>query len=305
MHPGKARWKITGDWFIVLLIRGWSDMEIPHDPELTEKLQKGVFHEGVDTLGGFAFRLDFSVPYIVTAIHAGGRVRDELQALMYISAKERAYEDDIATDRIVQGHPNTIWGLDSRSEYDLNRPPETALPLAPEMFWGVTVYEKQPTPDMNRRTLEKYNAFYLFIGSCVKILLERFGTCVVYDMHSYNIDRQVAKGFASPPVFNLGTEQLDRLKWKTPIDGWLQQLRRVDIPGIQTTVAENGVFSGRGEFCRRLTGWDPNILVLPTEISKIYMDEREGVVYDPVISSLRKGLQSAITTHARPISEPQ
>ena len=277
-------------------------MEIPQDPELTEKLQKGVLREGVDALGGFAFKLDFSVPYLVTAIHAGGRVRDELLPLMCISAQERAYEDDTATARIIEGNPSTIWGLDSRSEYDLNRPPETALPLTPEMFWGVRVYEEQPTPDMNRQSLEKYNAFYRFVGSCVKIILERFGTCVVYDMHSYNIDRQVAKGFASPPVFNLGTEQLDRSKWKGHIDKWLQQLRLIEIPGIQTTVAENEVFSGRGEFCRRLTGWDPNILVLPTEISKIYMNEREGIVYDAVVSSLRKGLQSAITTHARSIS---
>ena len=170
-------------------------MEIPQDPELTEKLQKGVLREGVDGLGGFAFKLDFSVPYLVTAIHAGGRVRDELLPLMCISAQERAYEDDTATARIIEGNPSTIWGLDSRSEYDLNRPPETALPLTPEMFWGVRVYEEQPTPDMNRQSLEKYNAFYRFVGSCVKIILERFGTCVVYDMHSYNIDRQVAVSY--------------------------------------------------------------------------------------------------------------
>ena len=277
-------------------------MAIPHDPQLTEKLRKGLLREGTDALGGFAFKLDFSVPYIVTAIHAGGRVRDELKALMSISQKERAYEDDIATDRIIQGLPSTIWGLDSRAEYDLNRPPETALPLTPEMFWGVKVYHEQPTPEMNRQSLEKYNAFYLFVGSCVKIVLERFGICIVYDIHSYNIDRQVAKGFASPPVFNLGTEQLDRLKWKAPIDGWLQQLRLIEIPGFQTTVAENEVFSGRGEFCRRLTGWDPNILVLPTEISKIYMNEQERIVYDSIVSSLQKGLQSAITAHVRSIS---
>ena len=276
-------------------------MVIPHDPELTEKLQRGLLHEGTDALGGFAFNLDFSVPYIVTAIHAGGRIRDELQPLLNLSAKERAYEDDIATDRIIQGLPSTIWGLDSRAEYDLNRPPETALPLTPEMFWGVKVYREQPTPEMNRQSLDKYKAFYLFMGSCVKIILERFGFCIVYDIHSYNIDRQVAKGFSPPPVFNLGTEQLDRLKWKGPIGGWLQQLRLIEIPGVQTTVAENGIFSGRGEFCRRLTRWDTNILVLPTEISKIYMEEREGIVHDPVVSSLQEGLQSAITAHARSI----
>ena len=279
-------------------------MDIPHDPELTEKMQNGLLREGTDEKGGFAFKLAFSVPYIVTAIHAGGRVREELQPLMTISAKERAYEDDIATDRIIQGLPSTIWGLDSRAEYDLNRPPETTLPLTPEMFWGVKVYQEQPTPEINRQSLEKYNAFYLFMGSCVKIVLERFGICIVYDIHSYNIDRQVARGFSSPPVFNLGTELLDRSKWKGPIDEWLQLLRMIEIPGFQTTVAENGVFSGRGEFCRRLTRWDTNILVLPTEISKVYMDAREGIIYDPIIASLQKGLKTAITTHVRSISDP-
>ena len=274
-------------------------MKIPHDPELTEKLRCGELLEGSGPLGGFAFKLDFSVPYMATAIHAGSRIRDELRPLMCISEKDRAYEDDTATDHIIAGNPSTLWGLDSRSEYDLNRPPDKALPLTPEMFWGVKVYGKQPTSDMNHRTREKYNAFYRFVGSCLKILLDRFGKCIVYDIHSYNIGRQVKKGFSSPPVFNLGTEKLDRSKWKEAIDGWLTQLRLIEIPGFQTTVAENKVFSGRGEFCRRLSEWSPNLLVLPTEISKIYMDEQEGIVYDDVVSSLQIGLKSAITAHAR------
>ena len=52
---------------------------------------------------------------------------------------------------------------------------------------------------------------------------------------------------------------------------------------------ENRVFSGAGELCRRLTGWDPRILVLPTEIAKVYMDEREGTLHDPLIDALGQG----------------
>jgi hypothetical protein len=55
---------------------------------------------------------------------------------------------------------------------------------------------------------------------------------------------------------------------------------------------------GRGELCRRLTQWDRNILVLPTEIAKIYMDEREGIVYPTVVDALGQGLQKAIAGHA-------
>jgi len=67
--------------------------------------------------------------------------------------------------------------------------------------------------------------------------------------------------------------------------------------GIRTTVEENRVFSGAGELCRRLTGWDPHILVLPTEIAKVYMDEREGILHEPLIGALGAGLRRAIAAH--------
>ena len=75
---------------------------------------------------------------------------------------------------------------------------------------------------------------------------------------------------------------------------------RIEIPGIRTTVEENRVFTGAGELCRRLTGWDPHILVLPTEIAKVYMDEREGILHDPLIDALGHGLHKAIAAHALP-----
>jgi hypothetical protein len=219
---------------------------------------------------------------------------------MQISEKERLFEEDPATDRMIRGSANAIWGLDSRAEYDLNRPAEKALPLNPEQFWGVKVYRVAPTDAMQRRSLEKHEAFYRFAGSCIRVLLERFGFCIVYDIHSYNISRQVDKGIENPPLFNLGTALLDRSRWGNRIDAWLNQLGRIEIPGICTTVEENRVFSGAGELCRRLTGWDPNILVLPTEIAKVYMDEYNGILHEPLIDALGQGLHRAIAAHTPP-----
>ena len=193
--------------------------------------------------------------------------------------------------------PNVVWGLDSRAEYDLNRPAAGAVPLTAEQFWGVEVYRKVPTEAMVQRSLDKHEGFYTFIGSCIRVLLERFGFCVVYDIHSYNLSRQVEKGIANPPVFNLGTALLDRPRWGERIDAWLHQLGRIEIPGIVTTVEENRVFSGAGEFCSRLTGWDRNILVLPTEVAKVYMDEHTGTLHDPVIEAVGRGLRRAIAVH--------
>jgi hypothetical protein len=171
------------------------------------------------------------------------------------------------------------------------------VPLTAEHFWGVQVYRKAPAEAMVQRSLVKHEAFYRFIGSCLRVLLERFGVCVVYDIHSYNISRQVEKGIEYPPLFNLGTALLDRSKWGNRIDAWLHELSRIEIPGLATTVEENRVFTGAGELCRRLTGWDRNILVLPTEIAKVYMDESTGTLHEPLIDALGQGLRRAIAAH--------
>jgi len=275
-------------------------MSIPCDPERIEQLRCAKRLQGEGAGGGFAFDLDLSTPALAVAIHAGHNVREELLPLMQIPEKDRLFEEDPATDRMIRGAANAIWGLDSRAEYDLNRPAGGAVPLTAEQFWGVQVYRKAPTRDMVHRSLEKHEAFYRFIGSCVRILLERFGFCVVYDIHSYNLSRQVEKGIVNPPVFNLGTALLDRPSWGERIDAWLHELGRIEIPWIRTTVEENRVFTGAGELCRRLTGWDRNILVLPTEVAKVYMDERTGTLQEARVDAIGRGLRRAIAAHTPP-----
>ena len=274
-------------------------MTIPADPEWMQALGSGQPVDGRGGLGGFAFAVDGSAACIATAIHAGGNVRDELRPLMAIGAAGRYFEEDPETDTMIQGAPSAVWGLDSRSEYDLNRPPGDALPLTPERFWGTRVYARQPTGRMNRTSMAKYDQFYAFMGSWARTTLDRFGVCLVYDVHAYNITRQVQKGIASPPEFNLGTAAIDRRRWAASVDDWLDRLEKIEIPGVRTTVAENCVFSGQGELCRRLTGWDPRILVLPTEVSKVYMDEKTGRVFPAVVDALREGLGRVMHAHSR------
>ncbi len=273
-------------------------MSLPFDQNLFDKFLQTDRHEGVDDLGGFAYQLDLSLPAIATAIHAGHQVRSELLPLMEITEAGRLFEEDAATDEIIQGFPSAIWALDSRVEYDINRPPADALPLTPEKFWGTRVYRTPPSDAMNARSIEKFYAFYRFIGSYVQALLTRHGRCVVYDIHSYNISRQVEKGIENPPVFNLGTVLLDKKKWGIQIDAWLQQLKSISIPDHDISALENEVFFGRAHLCRSFIESGENILVLPTEISKIYMNELEGTLKAPVVQSLRQGLQSAMKQHS-------
>ena len=272
-------------------------MGILSDPEIYACLNSQSRVSGVGPWGGFAYDLDLSVPYITCAIHAGHRVRDELLPLMSISDMERLTEEDSATDWIISDCPSTIWGLDSRAEYDLNRPIDLALPLTPERFWGMQVYGSPPTEAMQQRSLEKYSAFYRFVATVIQILLDRFGACVIYDIHSYNGWRQVENGHHLPPVFNLGTRSINHARWEKPVLTWLTCLSRIRIPDVFTTVAENEVFGGEGAFCHKLTSWGPNILVLSTEILKMYMDENSGALHDVRTDILKKTLGEAIVEH--------
>ena len=152
---------------------------------------------------------------------------------------------------------------------------------------------------MNQKSLESYDTFYKFMETCIARILDRFGICIIYDIHSYNISRQQAKGIESPPVFNLGTALLDKLKWEKTIESWLEHLGAISLPGIKVSVAENQVFCGKAEFCRRLCSLDDRILVLPTEVSKVYMNEQNGNGYPHVIMALKKELQKAILSHVK------
>jgi hypothetical protein len=272
-------------------------MELPFDPNIFELLNGQTRVSGIGPAGGFAYTLDLSVPSITCAIHAGHRVRETLLPRMMLSEKDRLAEEDAATDQIIGKCPSILWGQDSRAEYDLNRPKASAMPVTPEMFWGMQVYRTPPTEAMQVRSRMKYEAFYRFVGTVIRILLDRFGACVVYDIHSYNRHRQIENGHPAPPVFNLGTRCIDRHRWRAPVQEWLEALRGIPIPGMRTTVAENDVFSGQGAFCRTLTRWDPRILVLPTEILKIYMDEKQGRLDLPILQKLKAGLARAVFTH--------
>jgi N-formylglutamate amidohydrolase len=264
--------------------------------------QKGLI-QGADPLGGFAYHLDFSLPFIATAIHSGHHVRKELRPFLGLDSDLKKFEEDTNTDLMIKGLGNAVWALESRAVYDLNRSREMALPLTKERFWGSRVYKTIPPEKMNQKSLESYDRFYRFMETCIAKILDRFGICVIYDIHSYNISRQQAKGIESPPVFNLGTALLDKSKWEKAIALWLEQLGTISLPGIKTDVAKNHVFSGKAEFCRRLCKMDDRILVLPTEVSKVYMDEKKGDVYPDVIQAVKNGLQKVILSHIKLLKE--
>ena len=163
------------------------------------------------------------------------------------TAYDRWYEEDPATKEMVQSHPIVIAGMDSRFEYDLNRAPETAIY---NDAWGKQLWKNELPQENASKKSSKTSNFYKVVHALIAKLEEKFGICVVYDMHSYNWkrwDREV-------PTWNLGTSNVDNNRFGKEIESWRQFVEKMPLPnGIKSTSKINDTFQGNGYFLKFIT----------------------------------------------------
>lgn len=260
--------------------------------EIIALIQQGRTFEAESSDGGFRIAIREYVPFVCTAIHDGSQFRDELKLKSLLSDFDRWYEEDPYTGAFISSMPITLTGLDSRFEYDLNRNPDTCIY---EEAWGKKVWKKPLTKVERQRSLRKHAAYYRVTHALIAAIEERFGGCVVYDMHSYNWQRWDRK----VPVFNIGAERVDTKRYGKFIDKWRDELAAIELPnGIEVTASVNDTFFGRGYNLEYITNTFSNTLVLATEVSKIYCNETNGEPYPVVIRALTMKLKKAFLNHA-------
>lgn len=240
----------------------------------------------------FTLKIDEYVPYVCGAVHDGHQFRKELWENCLHTEYERWYEEDPETKNMVISHPILIAGCDSRFEYDLNRDPENAVF---ETAWGKQLW-KQPLPEAQKeKSLKKHASFYKVAHALISKIEEKFGVCVVYDMHSYNWkrwDREV-------PTWNLGTSNIDNQRFGNQVEAWRQALSTIELPhNIKQTAKINDTFQGNGYFLKYITTNFKNTLVLATEIAKVYCDEYNQVIYPEVVSAVEEQLKFLLKEHA-------
>ena len=250
-----------------------------------------VFH-AVASDYSFTLKIESYVPYVCGAIHDGHQFRKELWKNCIHTEYERWYEEDPETKNMVISHPILIAGCDSRFEYDLNRTPEEAVF---ETAWGKQLW-KQPLPEgIKSKSLQKHKNYYNVVHALISKIEEKFGICIVYDMHSYNWqrwDREV-------PTWNLGTSNVDNDRFGNDIESWRSMLSKLVLPnGIKSTAKINDTFKGNGYFLKFITQNFKNTLVLATEIAKVYCEEYDYVIYPEVVASVEQQLQYRIKEHA-------
>lgn len=241
----------------------------------------------------FTLKIEEYVPYVCGAIHDGHQFRKELWDNCLHSEYDRWYEEDPETKNMVISMPILIAGCDSRFEYDLNRPPEEAVF---ETAWGKQLWKSPLPKDQHERSLEKHKNFYKVTQALIKKIEDKFGICVVYDMHSYNWqrwDREV-------PTWNLGTSNIDNDRFGEDVELWRQSLSNIELPhNIKSDADINNTFFGNGYFLKYITKTFRNTLVLATEIAKIYCDETNEVIFPEVVASVEKQLKPKLLEHAQ------
>jgi N-formylglutamate amidohydrolase len=233
-------------------------------------------------------------PLILTAVHDGSAVRDELRDRFSLSERERRYEEDPHTATWARLREPHFVGLRSRFEVDLNRSRERAVYRKPEDAWGLHVWKEAPDRDMIDRSLATYDAFYGaledFLGHCV----DRYGSFVLYDIHSYNHRREEDdRRPADPeknPVVNIGTGNMNRAKWAPVVETFMDTMRRHTVDGQPLDVRENVKFPG-GHLNHWVHDKFPDVsCVLSIEFKKVFMDEHTNEVNHTVLKELQDAL---------------
>ncbi len=240
----------------------------------------------------FTIKIDKYVPYVCAALHDGHQFRKELWNNCLHTAYERWYEEDPCTKQMIGSHPIVIAGLDSRFEYDLNRSPETAIY---DDAWGKKLWKSPLSERLKEKSLLKHKNFYKTVHTLIQKIEDKFGICIVYDMHSYNWKRWRRE----VPTWNLGIKNVDTNRFEETIEDWRSTLENMTLPeDIHSTSKINDTFRGNGYFLKFITQNFNNTLVLATEMAKVYCDELTGVIYPEVVETVRIYLCKMLKEHA-------
>lgn len=241
--------------------------------------------------------IDFT-PIVTAAIHDGHHLSDSISQLIALDDDEQLREEDPYTGIWAGISKNHIISNTSRFEFDLNRSPEKAIYLTPEDAWGLQVWKHQPSEEILEKTRHNYAEIYRKIHAGITRLVERFGTVVILDLHSYNHRRQGPDGPAADaelnPEVNVGTGTMNRAYWAPVVDRLIGDLRKGDFLGRQLDVRENIKFRG-GYFPRWIhENFSDSVCCISLEFKKFFMDEWTGDPHWHMIERIEELLESAI-----------
>jgi N-formylglutamate amidohydrolase len=142
-------------------------------------------------------------------------------------------------------------------------------------------------------THAKYREFHGLLDLLVKYLVGRYGTMVLFDIHSFCYQREghVEWWEDSKPDINLGTRHINRDYFAPQIETCLQYVSGIRMDGHELRVGENELFSGGYLTRKYAASHNRQVLVLAIEYKKIFMDEISGTLFPEKLDMLIENLQ--------------
>lgn len=250
--------------------------------EIEEILISGGFPiSGVTPLGSAEFHLNAPAECLSVAVHAGGRVRPEIEEALAVDLEDRFREEDPYTDYLANGFPLQIIARDSRFEYDLNWEIENSVYPADQKKWDLQVWKQAPNKADLEITYSKYREFHELLDLLLEFILKSNKHAILFDLHSYCYQREKRKNWwdDSRPEINLGTRSINRDYFTPMIESFLTGVSGMELGGHPLRVAENEIFPG-GYLTRKYAQrHSEKVLVLAIEYKKIFMDEWSGELF--------------------------
>ena len=243
---------------------------------------------GITEKGSAEFKFLQPAAYAAVALHAGHDVRPEVALNMKISPAGRRYEEDPHTDAFLRSFPIQVVARYSRFEFDVNRPPKSAIYTTPDTCWELDVWHRLQTKAEIEESQAKHRELHDLMDLVATYLLQHGRYGILFDFHSYNYQRQGrVTWYEDPrPVINVGTGPVNRQIFGACIDDFMSQLENITIDDRKIHVAENGIFHG-GHLSRRLSrNHYDRLLVLAIEFKKVFMDELSGELNPGILKQL-------------------
>ena len=220
-------------------------------------------------------------PLVAAAIHSGHQIRPALLPFFKINAWQRLREEDPGTDQLTLFSDNRIVVLSSRFEFDVNRPREKAIYQRPEDAWGLPVSEIPLSKQLLSESLWLYDQFYQKAAHYFQDLLERHPWVIIFDIHSYNHQREAYQVYADPrenPEINIGTGNIHTDHWQSVIDALIQSMSNYNYLGRHLDVRSNVKFRG-GYFTQWLQkNFGVRVCPIAIEFKKFFMNEWTGEI---------------------------
>lgn len=256
-----------------------------------KNMKNQIFEQHIDIQHG---------PFVVTAIHDGHAVRENLQGRYNLSDQERFREEDPFTGEMARKFGNYIIGTRSRFEVDLNRGPKSAVYRKPEDAWGLKVWKEPITDAEVEESIRLYNHFYENVETQLSRIIDVYGFVLVYDLHSYNHRREGPEKPAARqednPDIDVLTTGIHLDKWRPVLDRFKQALQDYPYPDGPLDVREEVRFEGRLSHFMQwiLNRFQEKAFVPSIEFKKIFMDEWTGELYQDKLNHLSKALLQTV-----------